>query len=96
MGEIEEPLDDLNPMIESQLLDDHIFGPLIQQENSETENEKDPIFTFHLYPIEPHSARRIEHSVEILSVFSIFAMRSALCSLPFHPWIVSTHLWQMA
>jgi hypothetical protein len=84
MGEIEEPMDDLNPMIESQLLDDHIFRPLIQQENPETENQKDPIFMFHL----TDTQFKVQGSKENLSAFTF--------ELSAQSWIASTHLWQMA
>jgi hypothetical protein len=83
MGEIEEPLDHLNLMIESQLLDDHIFGPLIQQENSETENQKDPIFSFHL----TDTQLKAQGSKENLSAFTF--------ELSAQSWMASTHLWQM-
>ena len=50
MDNVKEPVDDLHSLIEAKFLHDDVLGPLIQHENPETENQKDPILLFHTHP----------------------------------------------
>jgi len=47
VDKIEESLNHLYPLIENQRLLNHVLGPLIHQENPETDEEKNPVFTLH-------------------------------------------------
>jgi hypothetical protein len=53
MDNVKEPVDDLHSLIEAKFLHDDGLGPLIQHENPETENQKDPVFSFHASPLSP-------------------------------------------
>jgi len=47
MDQIEEAVNHLYFLIESQFLLNSVFGPLIRKENPETDNEKNPVFPLH-------------------------------------------------
>jgi hypothetical protein len=49
MDEIEEPVDHFYFLIENQPLLDSVLGPLIHKKNPETDDEKNPIFSLHLF-----------------------------------------------
>ena len=50
MDKIEEPMNHLYFLIENQPLLNRVLGPLIHKENPETDNKKNPVFSFH-HPI---------------------------------------------
>jgi hypothetical protein len=49
MDKIEEPVNHLYFLIENQSLLNSVLGPLILKENPETDDEKNPIFSFHFF-----------------------------------------------
>ena len=47
MGEIKKTPDDFHPLVKREFPYNQGLGPLVQQENPDTENQKDPVFSFH-------------------------------------------------
>ena len=50
MREVKKPLDHIHPPIKGYFLYDQVLGPLVQQENPDTENGENPVFSFHAHP----------------------------------------------